>query len=139
MPLRRYPDLVMQRQISHFLSAGKPFYPTESVASVLQRAEVQLRELSRLEEERKRYWFLKYLQQSRLEGPDTPEDSALFPAVVLENEPRRKALLVLADFPFRVRAELPHTCTPGDTVTLRLHGVDLWRRLGDFVHVSQAH
>ena len=137
-PLRRYPDLVMQRQIGHYLSAGKPFYPPETVASVLQRAEVQLREMARLEEERKRYWFLKYLQQSRLGAAGSAERSDLFTATVLENEPRRRGLLELTEFPFRVRAELPRTRNPGTTVTLRLQGVDLWRRIGYFVHVETA-
>jgi exoribonuclease-2 len=132
-PLRRYPDLVMQRQIGHFLSSGRPLYPTQAVSSVVYRAEVQLRELARLEDRRKRYWFLKYLQQSRLKGPGPGDGSELFAASVLENEPRRRALLELAEFPFRVRAELPHTLEPGDTVTLKLQGVDLWRRIGHFV------
>ena len=133
-PLRRYPDLVMQRQISHFLSSGEPFYPAESITSVVQRAEVQLREIARLEEERKRYWFLKYLQESRLEGPSSRRDSDQFDAVVLDHAAGRTALLELTDFPFRVRALLPPTNEPGDTVTLRLQAVDLWRRVPLFVH-----
>ena len=137
-PLRRYPDLVMQRQISYFLTSGKPFYPSDAIESVVQRAEVQLREVARLEEERKRYWFLKYLQQSRLEGTQSENGPELFHAVVLENEPRRKALLELAKFPFRTRAELPRAYMPGDTATLKLQGVDLWRRAGYFVHVPSV-
>ena len=135
-PLRRYPDLVMQRQISHFLSAGGTLYSTESIASVAQRAEVQLRELARLEEGRKRYWFLKYLRQSRLEGAGAGVDSDLFSAVVLDNDLRRTGLLELVEFPFRVRAELSRACAPGDTVTLKLRDVDLWRRVGYFVQTD---
>ena len=137
-PLRRYPDLVMQRQISHFLSSGEPFYSEEEVASVVQRAEVQLRELARLEEQRKRYWFLKYLKQSRLEADEQAERSALFAATVLENEPRRAALVELAEFPFRARAELPGARMPGDRVTLRLQGVDLWRRAAYFIEAAEG-
>ncbi|MGH2542255.1 MAG: ribonuclease catalytic domain-containing protein, partial [Ardenticatenaceae bacterium] len=40
-PLRRFPDLIMQRQISHFLSAGRPQYDTDTISSMAQRAEVQ--------------------------------------------------------------------------------------------------
>ena len=132
-PLRRYPDLVMQRQVSHYLAAGSPLYSEEEIASVAQRAEVQIRELTAIEEERKRYWFLKYLRQSRLELPDSG-DAALFKAVVLDSERGRSALLELADFPFRLRARLSSPAAPGDTVTLRLHTVDLWRRVGQWVH-----
>jgi exoribonuclease-2 len=134
-PLRRYPDIVLQRQIAHFLTAGEPLYPSEKVASVGQRADVQLREQAQLENMRKRYWFLKYLQQSRLEDSGAAETASLFPATVLDNQPRRLALLDLDEFPTRVRAELPQSWLPGDTVMLKLQGVDLWRRIGLFVHV----
>ena len=66
-PLRRYPDLVVQRQVSRFLATGQALYSEEEVASVAQRAHVQLREIASIEESRRRYWFLKYLRQ-RLEG-----------------------------------------------------------------------
>ena len=115
--------------------AGEPLYPSEKVASVGQRADVQLREQAQLENMRKRYWFLKYLQQSRLEDSGAAETASLFPATVLDNQPRRLALLDLDEFPTRVRAELPQSWLPGDTVMLKLQGVDLWRRIGLFVHV----
>lgn len=132
-PLRRYPDLVMQRQISHYLSANEPLYSPDDIASVAQRAEVQLRALSRLEEERRRYWFLKHLKLTRLHGSDGLD---LFSACVLENEPRRLAMLELDEYPFRARAELPSTVEPGEIVTLRLTGIDLWRRQAYFIDVS---
>ena len=129
-PLRRYPDLVVQRQVGEFLGSGKPMYALDEVESVAQRAEVQMRELSRIEEGRRRYWFLKYLEDARMPpvGPD------LFEAVVLDNGGRRTALLELVEFPFRPRAELPKSVAAGEVVTLRLQGVDLWRRVGLFVH-----
>jgi exoribonuclease-2 len=137
-PLRRYPDLVMQRQIRHFLAAQQHLYSMEEVASLAQRAEVQLREISGLEEDRKRYWFLKYLQQTRLQGAAADPGSQDFAAVVLENDPRRRGLLELAEYPHRPRAELPRSVAPGDTVTLRLQGVDLWHRIGHFVFAGPA-
>ena len=131
-PLRRYPDMVMQRQISHFIHHGEVLYSLEDIASIAQRADVQLREVARLEEERKQYWFLKYLNQRYLQP--SSEDSAILRAVVLENRPRRAALLELSDYPYRTRAQLQGPWGPGETVTLRLRGVDLWRRVAQFVH-----
>ena len=128
-PLRRYPDLVMQRQIRHFLTSRQHLYSPEAIAVVAQQAEVQLRELRKLEEARRRYWFLKYLKQR------IPEAS-LYEAVVLNRRPGRPALLELVEYPFRVQAELPDSCQPGHSVKLRLHGVDLWHRVGQFVYVS---
>ena len=133
-PLRRYHDLVVQRQIGRYLRAGEPLYSTEAISEVAQRAEVQLREIRRLEEERNKYWFLKHLKQ-RIQREESPGDLALFQAIVLDNPPRRTALVELAEYPFRTRAELPDSYAAGDTVTLRLHGVDLWQRSGQFVHV----
>ena len=129
-PLRRYPDLVMQRQIGGYLERGEPLYDQGRVSDVTQRADVQIRELGRLEGDRSRYWFLKFLKQ-RI---DDAEPVEFYPAVVLENPPNRNALLELADYPYRLRAKLPNEREPGETVTLRLHGVDLWRRTGFFVH-----
>ncbi|MCX8213164.1 MAG: RNB domain-containing ribonuclease, partial [SAR202 cluster bacterium] len=126
-PLRRYPDLVVQRQISSFLARGAPIYDVEAVGSVSARAALQLRELAQVEGARKRYWFLKYLQKSRMEE--------LFEATVLDNQPRRLAMLDLSEYPSRIRAEIPQDVLPGDVVTLKLQGVDLWRRIGNFVHV----
>ena len=134
-PLRRYPDLVMQRQISHFLTVGEPVYSADDISLVAKRAEVQLRDLSRIEEARRRYWFLKYLMLTRL---DAPEEADLFTAYVLENEPRRLAALDLDDYPFRVRADLPNSIEPGTTVTLKLTGVDLWRRHAYFLLVPHS-
>ena len=134
-PLRRYPDLVMQRQIAHHLATGEYLYTPDEIASVMQRAEVQLRELSRIEDARKRYWFLRFLQDTVLDGPDS---SRQFAAVVLENEPHRRALLELDEYPFRLRAETPRQAEPGDRVALELRDVDLWRRLAHFVYAQRA-
>ena len=134
-PLRRFPDLVMQRQISHFLASGEPVHSADDISSVAKRAEMQMRDLSRIEDARRRYWFLKYLMLTRLGAPD---EADLFTAYVLENEPRRLAALDLDEYPFRVRAELPNTIEPGTTVTLKLTGVDLWRRQAYFLHVPQT-
>ena len=133
--------MVMQRQITHYLSTGEPLYGDEDITSVAGRADVQLRAMSKLEDQRRRYWLLKYF---RLRMEKTPEcgstgsprtDNALFKAVVLENQPRRSAMLELADYPFRIRARLPDAVLPGTTVTLRLHSVDLWEKRASFIHV----
>ena len=67
---------------------------------------------------------------------DSPDESDLFAAHVLENIPRRLAVLDLEDYPFRIRAELPRSVEPGETVTLKLTGVNLWRKQGYFIHTK---
>ena len=125
--------MVMQRQVSTFLATGEPFYSTDEVSSVAGRADVQVRELGRIEEDRRRYWFLKHLMPRSTSG-GAEGDASLFSAVVLDSQQGRPAQLELIDYPYRVRVQLPSSAEPGDTVELRLHGVDLWRRLPQFVH-----
>ena len=132
-PLRRYPDMVMQRQITHYLSTGEPLYGAEDITSVAGRADVQLRAMGKLEDERRRYWLLKFFKLRMEQAPDDKEASP-FKAIVLENQPRRSAMLELVDYPFRVRARLPDAIPPGATVILRLHSVDLWEKRANFIH-----
>ena len=133
-PLRRYPDMVMQRQITHYLGTGKPLYSVEEITSVAGRADVQLRAMGKLEDERRRYWLLKHFKL-RMENAPEDEESSSFKAIALENQPRRSAMLELIDYPFRVRARLPDAILPGESVTLRLHSVDLWEKRANFIHV----
>ena len=132
-PLRRYPDMVMQRQITHYLRTGEPLYSVEDITSVAGRAEMQLRAMGKLEDERRRYWLLKFFKLRMEKAPDD-EKNASFQAIVLENQPRRSAMLELEDYPFRVRARLPDAILPGESVVLRLHSVDLWEKRANFIH-----
>ncbi len=131
-PLRRYPDLVIQRQVSHFLKTGEKFYSDDEISSVAQRADMQIREISRMEFDREKYWFLKHLDAKRRELERAGEDS-IHEAYVLDNQPNRAGVMDLVQFPFRVRAALGSEVKPGEVVKLRLHSVDLWRRVGQFV------
>jgi exoribonuclease-2 len=135
-PLRRYPDLIIQRQISHYLKTGEKFYSDEEISSVAQRADMQIRELSRMEFDREKYWFLKYLDAQRRELEEAGEES-IHEAYVLDNQPNRAGVMDLVQYPFRVRAALVSTVKPGEIVKLRLHSVDLWRRIGQFVVAAE--
>ena len=130
-PLRRYADLVAQRQISHQLRTGETLYDEEAMTSVAHRADMQGRQLSRIENQRRQHFFLKWLDQRRQEIENRGE-KAVYDAIALENPGRRTALLELADWPFRTRAALPSSVSPGESVKLHLHGVDLWRRTAQF-------
>ena len=130
-PLRRYSDLVVQRQISHHLRAGQTLYDEEAMTSVAHRADMQRRQLSRIENQRRQHFFLKWLDQQRREI-ESRGQVPVYDAVALENPDRRTALLELARWPFRTRAALPSSVSPGESVKLRLHGVDLWRRTAQF-------
>ncbi len=130
-PLRRYPDLMVQRQISHHLRAGEALYDNESVTSVAHRADTQIRQMSRIERQRRQYFFLKWLDARRGETEKNGGRYVL-EGVVLENPANRAATVDLVNWPFRTRAALPNSSSPGDRVALQLHGVDLWRRTAQF-------
>ena len=80
--------------------------------SIAQQAEFQLKEVTKIEESRKRYWLLNYLKKAVME--DSNEN--LFEAVVLENQEQRLALLELIAFPFRLKCKLPQTIFRGEIV-----------------------
>ena len=130
-PLRRYPDLMVQRQISHHLRTGETLYDNESVTSIAHRADTQIRQMSRIENQRRQYFFLKWLDARRREAEEAGNQYVLR-GVALENPPNRAATVDLVDWPYRTRAALPNSTSPGDEVSLHLHSVDLWRRTAQF-------
>ncbi len=69
-PIRRYADLVLQRQLIATLAhPGAPVYRTDELLTVLANAENADSEAKELERRAKRYWTLRYLQRSQLDRP----------------------------------------------------------------------
>ncbi len=132
-PLRRYPDLVMQRQIGRFIRTGTHLYSAEEVLAIATSADAQIRELARIERQRKRYWFLKYLRRNRAGQAGNGGASNVFQAVVLERRERGPSTIELLEYPFRTRIQLTDRDSPGDQVAVRLHDVDLWTRSAHFI------
>jgi len=63
-PIRRYADLVLQRQILGFLvKSREPLYQTEELLTVLANAEAADSAGKELERRSKRYWALRYLER----------------------------------------------------------------------------
>jgi exoribonuclease-2 len=63
-PIRRYADLVLQRQLTGFLNqSSQPPYQTEELLTVLANAETADGEAKELERRSKRYWSLRYLER----------------------------------------------------------------------------
>jgi exoribonuclease-2 len=69
-PIRRYVDLVLQRQLIAMLDEGAASaYDREELMAVLATAEASEAEGRQLERRAKRYWILTYLKRSALERP----------------------------------------------------------------------
>jgi exoribonuclease-2 len=69
-PIRRYADLVLQRQLLAWLSAERvQAYSVEELLTVLAGAEGAETSARELERRAKRYWILRYLQRHSLDAP----------------------------------------------------------------------
>ena len=127
-PIRRYSDLKLQRQLVHYLKTGRPKFSNEEMRNTVNYCESQAKKLKLIESSRNRYWFLKYLKESYLDGTRPP----LFQAVALENNNEHRNLFELVDYPYRSRCTLPYSTSPGTKFTAILKGIDLWHRTGQF-------
>ena len=125
-PLRRYLDLVVQRQLTSALRGDTPPYSVDALKGIIGEAEATLRDMNRAEDERTRYWLLKHLSSRTGER---------FPAVVLDVR-ERQSVVELATYLIRSNVYLPPSALPGHTVQLELQEVDTWRGQARFRHVT---
>jgi exoribonuclease-2 len=111
-PIRRYLDIIIQRQLLAGLS-GQPIpYTREDLEELLKILEPALRRAAILKSRRLRYWLLKYLSQ-RL--------GQKMQALVLEHYPNRYRLL-LPDILLETEMPSPsgRQFHPGETILIRL-------------------
>ena len=125
-PLRRYLDLVVQRQLTSAIDGFEPPYSSDDLKGLIGEADATLRDLNRAEDERKRYWAFKHLGGRIGEA---------FPAVVLDVR-ERQSVVELDTFLIRSNVYLPPSISPGQTVQLELQEVDPWRGQARFRHVG---
>ncbi|MDA8224692.1 MAG: RNB domain-containing ribonuclease [Betaproteobacteria bacterium] len=112
-PLRRYVDLLNQRQLIALVQDEPPPYPPKSdiLYAALRDFETAYDAYSDFQRKMERYWCLRWLLQ---------EQETLVHAVVIKEN-----LLRLDNLPMVVRVpSLPETL-PGTDVALRVDGVDL--------------
>jgi exoribonuclease-2 len=109
-PLRRYMDLLVQRQIRSALTEDKPVYTESRIKEISISVQQTLRDIEVMKRNQMRYWVLKYLA-GRI-------DERL-PAIVFQKL-RSKYLVILTDLLFV--AELPLVSTlelsPGEEITV---------------------
>ena len=85
-PIRRYFDLLVQRQLRGFLLDGTPCYNSEELEQKRMALEATLRDVEKMNRNRTRYWLYKYLLQHVGET---------IPAVVLDVMRNRIRLLLM--------------------------------------------
>lgn len=111
-PIRRYIDLVVQRQIKAVLGEGRPAYLEGVLEKILTHVRVQLGKVAFVHRKWTRYWILRYLEQ---------EDIQTLNAIVLEKNSKFASLL-LPDFLMEVHAPLPQdqAVAAGEMVRLKI-------------------
>jgi len=110
-PIRRYSDLVVQRQLKNFLNTGDPLYTPEELDEIIMITDVALDTAGLITRKRKRYWLLKYL------GGQTGKN---IKAVVLENQNDR-LIIMLKDYFLELSCQNPRTgLLPGDEIEVKI-------------------
>jgi len=66
-PLRRYTDLIVQRQLKAILKSDAPLLNRKALESILEQISYPLERAALMERQRQRYFLLKYLEQRRHE------------------------------------------------------------------------
>jgi len=115
-PLRKYYDLIMQRQLVSLLS-GKPLvYGKNDLRTIASDLEPRLTRAAIVEQERQRYWLLKHLEGKIGER---------FSALVIDKRLRSYGILIreyLLETNLSVAAGTAFS--PGETITVTLEKVD---------------
>ena len=115
-PIRRYADLVVQRQLKHALATGTPLYDEDELGQMITRLGVTQAKISLVQRKWTRYWMFKYLEQ---------EDIQSLNALVLTQN-GRFAHLLLCDYLLETNAQLSdkNRVRPGEMVRVKIERVN---------------
>jgi exoribonuclease-2 len=117
-PIRRYLDIVAQRQVGSALLGNAPVYDEKKLEEIRIFAEPMIKAIGRMKQNRIRYWILRYLQQHQ---------SDTFTALVLY-EMKNKYRILLKDFLLmaEIKREPRLNLNPADRILVRVRKVDPW-------------
>jgi exoribonuclease II len=111
-PIRRYADLVTQRQFTAMLSGTAIPYGREELLQILVTAEATEQEIRTIEDRSTNYWLLEYLSRYKRQ-----EELA---AVVLD----AKGSIELQEFYLRGKVTAINKSKPGDVVHVRIESIE---------------
>jgi exoribonuclease-2 len=118
-PIRRYLDLVIQRQLRNFLLRQPALYDEDALEKIRLTVEPILRDQGAVKRNRTRYWVQKYLRQCLGER---------YPALVLDTM-RSNYRVLLEDFLMvtELRREDGLGLLNGQNIMVRVKASDPWR------------
>jgi exoribonuclease II len=111
-PIRRYADLVTQRQFTAMLTGTQIPHGNEELLQILVDAEAAEQEIRAIEDRSTNYWLLEYLARYK-------RDEGLA-AVVLD----AKGNIELEDYYLRSKLPAGSKLEPGQTVNVRIDNID---------------
>ncbi len=114
-PIRRYADLVLQRQLRAGLADGPPAYDADEMMDELSALE-RSRILNKIQARREWYWLLKHLAQLK---------DVHIRAIVLETR-ERNILVEFPDFGTRMAVKVEGRPSPGAEIVLTPVVIDPW-------------
>jgi len=114
-PIRRYTDLVLQRQLIDALQNKDPTYNTEEMMDELSFLE-RSRILTKIQSRREWYWLLKYLEK---------HDKEPIRAIVLEVR-ERDILVEFPDFGSQMAVKVTQKTVPGEEIKLSPTVINPW-------------
>ena len=114
-PIRRYADLVLQRQLRAALSSAPPVYDADDMMDELSALE-RSRILNKIQARREWYWVLKYLEQQK---------DIHIRAIVLETR-ERNVLVEFPEYDSRMAVKVRGDPSPGEEIVLSPVAIDPW-------------
>ena len=131
-PLRRYTDMLLQRQIVHFINYSKFLYSQDTLEHFAFSTYSRVKNIKLVEKQRQKYWLIKYLENV-LNNRDCSVRHLSYSAIVLEKSNYgKKSLVQIIELGFRQRITIPSYCEIGDEITLNLMGIDTWHKTARF-------
>ena len=115
-PLRRFIDLVSQRQLVAIVGNKALPYSLDDLTKLCPYVEERLRLINRLEQRRERYWIFHHLSQHR---------GQVFDALVLNIWDQRARIEIL-DYALQVDTRLSGQISAGELISVRLTRIDPW-------------
>ncbi|NLD38105.1 MAG: RNB domain-containing ribonuclease [Desulfatiglans sp.] len=127
-PIRRYFDLVSQRQMLNFMFRGTPFYNREELDKVITQVTAVLKDLNTVKRNRYNYLIIRYLE-TRKGKP--------LPAIVLDLLKGRYRV-ILTDFYItaEIKREKESSLKAGEEIFVRVTKADPWNNILDLEHVK---
>jgi exoribonuclease-2 len=115
-PIRRYADIVNQRQLISFIKGGKAEHDAKEIEELIKSLDDPLATAQAISKETKRFWLLRYLQERA-------RTDAIVHGIVLRTD-LRTPLVEIQEVLMPTLVRFEQTVKPGDQVKLRVCKID---------------